>query len=192
MTRHAPSNDNLTGYDAGAVANALLDRASARGIAVSHMALQKLVYFAHGLVLTRHCRRLVDGYFEAWEHGPVHPLLYASFKHCGKSPIEGRAMRRSWTEGSTQPAVADLDPEASKALEDVLIALGEQPAWRLRAISHSKDGPWDATVNRFGTSAPCLGLRISDTIIAERFRRHLLVVGTTEDVSDTDAESAPS
>ncbi|MGH1558477.1 Panacea domain-containing protein [Caulobacter segnis] len=61
----------------------MLSLAEDAGVAITNLALQKLVYFAHGLMIVRHDRPLVDGYFEAWEYGPVHPLLYGSFKSAG-------------------------------------------------------------------------------------------------------------
>lgn len=191
MLHRIASND--TGYDARAVANALLDRAEASGMAVTNLALQKLVYFAHGLMLTRHGRSLVDGYFEAWEHGPVHPVLYGAFKHSGREPIAERARRRDFRSGGLGAVVsAPLDRQAEATLDDVLGALGHQPPWRLRAISHASDGPWDHVVNKKGTEGTRLGLRISDIVVAERFHRHLLVVGSSKDTGDADTESAPT
>lgn len=191
MPHRIASND--TGYDARAVANALLDKAAAAGMEVTNLSLQKLVYFAHGLMLTRHGRSLVDGYFEAWEHGPVHPVLYGAFKHAGRQPISERARRRDFHAGGGGAVVgAPLDRQADAALDDVLTALGHQPAWRLRAISHAPDGPWDHVVNKKGTPGTRLGLRISDTVVVERFSRHLLVVGSPKDTGDADTESAPA
>jgi uncharacterized phage-associated protein len=66
-------------YDPRVVANAIIDRAAQEGQPVTHIALQKLLYFAHGLFLLRHRKPLVSGYFEAWTYGPVHPAVYGAF-----------------------------------------------------------------------------------------------------------------
>ncbi len=70
-------------YDPRAVANLMLDEAKRCGINISNLALQKLLYFAHGIYLTKTKRPLVSGYFEAWQYGPVHPAVYRAFKGSG-------------------------------------------------------------------------------------------------------------
>jgi uncharacterized phage-associated protein len=62
-------------YDPRGVANLMLDEAERLGVEVTHLALQKLLYFAHGLFPINCKRPLVSGCFEAWQHGPVHPAV---------------------------------------------------------------------------------------------------------------------
>jgi uncharacterized phage-associated protein len=157
------------------VANLLLDRAADRGLAVSNLALQKLLYFAHGVMLTRHSRPLVDGYFEAWEYGPVHPLLYSAFKGSGRAPITDRAVSRNLRTGESTVVAAPTDNLVRDVIDDVLRAFGGQPPARLVHLSHSKGGPWDVVVNESGTDAR-LGLRITDRLISEHFHRHKVAV----------------
>ncbi len=66
-------------YDPRAIANLMLNEAERRGIRISNLALQKLLYFAQGIYLTQNKRPLVSGYFEAWKHGPMHPAVYRAF-----------------------------------------------------------------------------------------------------------------
>jgi uncharacterized phage-associated protein len=80
-------------YDGRAVANFVLDACSGQRIAVSNLALQKLVYFCHVWTLIEHGRPLIKQRFEAWEYGPVLPYLYREFKAYDRSPITGRATK---------------------------------------------------------------------------------------------------
>ena len=73
-------------YDPRAVANLLLDLAGNDKLDVSNLALQKLLYFAHAHFLIRTGHPLVQGGFEAWTYGPVHPAVYQAFKSAGDSP----------------------------------------------------------------------------------------------------------
>lgn len=57
----------MRAYDPRAVANLLLDEADQRGTKVTNLALQKLLYFAHGIHLTQTKQPLLTGYFEAWQ-----------------------------------------------------------------------------------------------------------------------------
>ena len=77
-------------YDPRAIANLMLDEADRRGWMITNLALQKLLYFAHGIHLTKEKQPLVSGYFEAWQYGPVHPAVYRAFKPSGAAPISTR------------------------------------------------------------------------------------------------------
>ena len=182
-------NDNHA-FDARAVANLLLDTADAQGIALTNLALQKLLYFAHGMYLLSTGRSLVSGYFEAWTHGPVHPQVYASFKEAGRTPIQFRAMARDYATQSVVPLPAVGDAAVLKIARDVVSTLGKLPAARLVALSHAEDGPWKLVVDKARTNTGG-GLRISDMLIAQRFSRHKLPMRRTSDFGDDPDEDTP-
>jgi uncharacterized phage-associated protein len=73
------------------VANYLLDVAARKGVAMTNLKLQKLLFFAHAICLTEQKAKLVSGYFEAWQYGPVHPTVYQAFKAAGPDAISFRA-----------------------------------------------------------------------------------------------------
>lgn len=64
---------------------------AAPGKLLTHVELQKLLYFAHALHLIQRGRPLLSGNFEAWPRGPVHPAVYQAFKTSGANPIRTRA-----------------------------------------------------------------------------------------------------
>src|SRR5215469_12461877 len=88
-------------FDPRSVCNLMLDEA--RGALITNLALQKLLYFAHGQHLIETKEPLVTGYFEAWQFGPVHPAAYSAFKSAGDRPIRFRATRRDPVTGQIVP-----------------------------------------------------------------------------------------
>lgn len=60
---------NEAPYDPRALANFMLDEAERNGLALTNLASQKLLYFAHGMFLNETKRPLVKGFFEAWQYG---------------------------------------------------------------------------------------------------------------------------
>ena len=123
-------------YPAEKVANRLLDLAARDGRLLTHMQLQKLVYFAHGLSLGLHGRRLIANNFHAWPHGPVAPQLYTRLEGYGASPID-----RPLTDPLPD---LPLDEDAAEVIERTYAAYGHMEGWELRAISHLPGSPWAA------------------------------------------------
>lgn len=121
-------------YPAEKVANKFIELAAAQGRLLTHMQLQKLVYFAQGLALAVHDRRLVANNFYAWQHGPVAPQLYEQLKSVGAQPI-------SHLLPDTLPS-SELDPQAQELIRQTYDAYGRFDGWQLRNITHLPDSPW--------------------------------------------------
>lgn len=163
-------------YDARAIANLLLDVADASGVAISNLALQKLMYFAHGLYLNERGKPLVTGYFEAWQYGPVHPVAYKAFKEAGATPIKFRAKGRNIVTGDETLISVPSDPAINQHIERVINSFGRMSAGRLVDLSHAPRSPWHFIVEK-GKASVAFGLRISDDVIRERFKFHKVAVG---------------
>lgn len=170
-------------YDPRIVANAIIDRAAQEGQPVTHIALQKLLYFAHGLFLLRHRKPLVSGYFEAWTYGPVHPAVYAAFKESGSAPIKSKAQRKDLRTGKLLNLPDLNDYAARKVISQTLNSFGELTAGQLVSFSHARDGPWDI-VCRTARSQNTIGLKISNDLIGERFQFHKLSTCNLIDVGE--------
>ncbi|SEJ75583.1 Uncharacterized phage-associated protein [Deinococcus reticulitermitis] len=153
-------------YPAEKVANRLLELAARDGRLLTHMQLQKLLYFAHGLSLGLHGRRLVRNNFHAWPHGPVSPALYRKLEAFGASPVD-RPLP------DPQPELA-LDADAAEVLERTYAAYGHMDGWQLREISHLPGSPWDVA----NTEEPYS--RIPDSL-SERYYREQLREAAGED-----------
>jgi uncharacterized phage-associated protein len=176
-------------YDARAISNLLLDMAGTGGLSVSNLALQKLLYFAHARHLIEAKQPLVTGYFEAWRYGPVHPAAYQAFKAAGDAPITFRAVRRDPLTGQESRLEAPQDAHVLQLIRWVTASYGPLTPGRLVEISHAKGAPWDFVVNQARTTM-AFGLRISDTVITERFKFHKISVGA-EPVAGEPVEDTP-
>lgn len=170
------------GNDPRVVANCLLDLADAEGevtgipMPVRPLALQKLLYLAHGTHLIRFNSPLIAGHFEAWRYGPVNPVVYQAFKHEVAQPISSRAVARNIMTGQERPLPKLDDPQARWAILNTLRSHGRLSPGRLVDITHAKGGPWATVVNKAKTSV-ALGLRIPDRVTIERFRFQTVSVG---------------
>ena len=139
-------------YDPRAVANLMLDEADRNGICLTNLALQKLLYFAHGIFLNETKRPLVKGYFEAWQYGPVHPLAYKAFRSSGGEPIRERAEGQNALTGQRGQLHQLTDPSIRRLVQQVLDSYGRLPAGRLVDLSHAKNSPWQHIVDKGRTS----------------------------------------
>jgi len=101
---------------------------------ISHMKLQKLIYFCQGYSLALFSKPLFPEPIEAWPHGPVCPKLYHIFKIYGSSPLTA----------SIDPSKMSLDENEKRLINMVYEAYGQYSAARLRKITHEK-GPWNSS-----------------------------------------------
>jgi len=99
---------------------------------ISHMKLQKLVYFCQGYSLALFNKPLFPETIEAWEHGPVCPKLYKILKAYGSSPITA----------VVDPDKIKLEESEKQLINMVYSKYGQYSASRLRAITHN-EGPWN-------------------------------------------------
>ncbi|WP_371813370.1 Panacea domain-containing protein [Ruegeria sp. HKCCA4008] len=163
-------------YDARAIANLMLDEADREGIKVTNLALQKLLYFAHGIRLRQTKTPLVSGYFEAWQYGPVHPAAYRAFKSCGATPISFRAAGKDPLTGRPRELKTPDDGLVVQLVRDVVRSYGRLSPGRLVDLSHAKNSPWHYIVDKARTDV-ALGMRIPDNVIQERFHHHKVSAG---------------
>ncbi|MBX4864306.1 DUF4065 domain-containing protein [Rhizobium ruizarguesonis] len=177
------------GYDPRAVANLMLDEADRLGIQLTNLSLQKLLYFAHGIYLMQTKTPLVSGYFEAWQYGPVHPSAYRAFKDAGSSAITFRAKGQDILTGQPRAITTPSDVRLTGLLQQVLNSYGRMPTGRLVDLSHAKDSPWSHVVDR-AKAEVAFGLRISDTVIIDRFRHHKVSIGA-EPLSGDPSDDTP-
>jgi uncharacterized phage-associated protein len=162
--------------DPRSVANLMLDEADRRSIKLTNLALQKLLYFAHGIFLNESKHPLVSGYFEAWQYGPVHPTAYKAFKAAGSDAIRFRAESQDVLTGRMTPIPSATDPNALRVVQQVLHSYGRLSPGRLVDVSHARNSPWSFVVDKARTSV-AFGLRIPDSVILERFKYHKVAIG---------------
>ena len=130
----ATSSINITGNDrmtnAIDVANwflASIDREA--GDSLTHLKLQKLVYYAQAWALVQLDKALFEEDFEAWTHGPVTISLYNHFKDYG------------WEALPYPDSVSEFDNDIETLLDEVLEVYGGLSARDLENLTHN-EAPW--------------------------------------------------
>lgn len=175
-------------HDPRAIANYVLELAEEDARPITNIVLQKLVYFCHAFFLLENNTPLVTGYFEAWTYGPVHPVVYKSFKEYGANPIVGRALRHNLITGTygTIDPVTDLD--ARRSVRAVMANFSKLSAGQLVDLSHATNGPWHFTVENAKINAN-LGLRITDDVTRSRFKYLKLAIGPRSALGEPDEDT---
>jgi uncharacterized phage-associated protein len=156
-------------YDGRAIANFVLDYCEQRGRAVTHTALQKLVYFCHVWSLVQLKRPLIKHKFEAWDFGPVLPYLYREFKNFDRAPVKTRATQIDSLDGSNRTVEYQFDSQTAAFLEEIVEFYSRMNAGDLVKLSHVAGGPWDRVWNHSGSVKP--GMRIDDAQIASFYSK---------------------
>lgn len=155
-------------YDERAVANFLLDEAERSGIGLTHLALQKLLFFGHAWHLAQFDRPLVSGTFQAWQFGPVLRSVYDSFRNAGKRPISIRATRLDLDTGKYALCSASIDDDARGLLLAVLASGANLPAWYLSQLTHKPGSPWE-TIWARASEEVNVGMKIPNELIRQYF-----------------------
>jgi uncharacterized phage-associated protein len=171
--------------DPRSIANLIL---AIRTKPTTNLGLQKLLYFVHGAHLIRTKMPLVSGYFEAWQHGPVHTAVYNAFKNYGPRPIASPATRKSIRTGTVETVPLPDDDFVMKLVRSTVFSLDDLTAGQLVTMSHAHDGPWHVVSKRAQHEA-MLGLRISNDLILERFKFHHLSACQLSNVEEPGEDS---
>jgi uncharacterized phage-associated protein len=144
MPQDTPTGELAVMYDARDIANFMLNSAERRGLEVTNLGLQKLLYFAHGWFYAIYEQPLIRNKFEAWQYGPVQRVLYDQFKVFHDRPIKG--MRAAFLDPMTGQKVIrqpSIDPEHAHLIESILDKYSRYTASQLVDESHAEDGPWE-------------------------------------------------
>ena len=104
-----------------------VDRES--GEAITHLKLQKLLYFAQAWHLANKGEPLFDTEFQAWTHGPVARLIYDRFNG------------QKWGALEAPDNPPKLPKKVVAFLEKVFETYGKYGAKHLERITHEHD-PW--------------------------------------------------
>lgn len=111
------------------------------GEAMTHLKVQKLVYYAEAWFLANFDRSLTNEDFEAWAHGPVSPKVYSKYRDNGWEALP--------------PERAQTLPEnVGDYLTAVYNEYGQFSAKRLEALTHSEE-PWKVTRGNLPPEARC-------------------------------------
>jgi len=175
--------------DPRSVANYVLSIRRHFNFETTNLELQKIVYFAHGKYLASYNQKLVEGYFEAWEHGPVHPMLYREYKDYGADPISHRAKSVDMITGDSRFVPNPTDSTVRTHIVETVLQLRGLTASQLREKSHAPGGPWHSVWQSAKVNLASQVI-IPDNVIRERYNRHILPLGETN-TKDVGLEDHP-
>lgn len=171
-------------YDPRAIANLILKVRGLTGLRTTHLELQKLLYFCHGYYLSRFNEPLIEGHFEAWKDGPVHPYIYNCFRHYKANPIESFAMVHDYRTGEIRAVEQIGNKHVRRIVGSIVVQLRHLTASELRQKSHVANGPWHSVWESAKINLAS-SIRIPDDAIIRRYFRHL--VSEPVDGDDLDA-----
>ena len=101
---------------------------------ITHLKLQKLLYYAQGCYLAYTKKPLFPEDILAWEHGPVVYEVYQEYKDCGSNPI---IFEEDYD-------FSCIDADTTAVLKEVFEVFGQYSAWKLREMNHREE-PWKRT-----------------------------------------------
>jgi uncharacterized phage-associated protein len=153
--------DVIVRNSAAAVTNWFIERNQTDRIALTHLMIQKLLYFAQGWHLANFDSPLFEDPIEAWTYGPVVESVYQVLKY-----TEKQASVTDFIPGKTYEGYSSWQEYAPKLkLHDGLAVYIEKfwnqysklDPWVLVNASHRKGTPWEQVTsspgyNRYGNS----------------------------------------
>ena len=107
---------------------------------MSHLKLQKLIYYIEALHLAYFETSLIDDEFQAWLHGPVSRKLYDAVKDY--SLLYGEVIYvKDDKESPTDVVNKTLTADQIDLLSDVLKEYGKLTSYQLETLTH-EETPW--------------------------------------------------
>lgn len=147
------------------VAWKMLQLAKEKGIQLSNLQLQKLVYIAHGYLLAWKLTPLIREDVEAWNYGPVIASIYHEFKGYGDKKI-------FFGDNLTIPTELDNNPDTQTVINGVLDLYGRLDAIQLVNLTHQANTPWDEAWNKQGGNR-YYSYTIDNELIKNHYRKVL-------------------
>ena len=138
------------------VANEFVRLAREAGESLTPMQVLKLVYIAHGWMLALYNRPLIKDEIQAWQYGPVIPILYNQVRNFRSGPVQSVAP----VDGE------ELDLKEADLVRQVYEQYGHLSGPALSRMTHAKETPWEIVYqpNSFG-------LVIPDDLIEDHYSR---------------------
>lgn len=122
-------------FDGRAVANYVLDLCETDGRPITHLSLQKIVFFCHAWALAELKEPLIRHQFEAWQFGPVLQYLYRDFREFDREPITSRATKLNANTGVKEIVSYNFDAKTEDLLQKVVKFYSRLSAGTLVALS---------------------------------------------------------
>jgi uncharacterized phage-associated protein len=151
-------------YDAREVANFFLDYADSREVPLTHLGLQKILYFAHAWYLAKYNVPLIGHKFEAWEYGPVIRVVFDQLKFLNRRKIDVRLKKIDPFTGAPFDAKYDFNDNTKVFLKNIFDYYGRIDPRALVDLTHEAGGAWEK-VWKSTSQRSVVGMYIPDEAI---------------------------
>ena len=131
---------------------------------LTHLKIQKLLYYADGINLAITGKPLFEDKIYAWPHGPVIKNVYEKLSSNGSNEI--LFDDNNWEKIKKMNEDTDL----YNILQTVYDNYAGYTAWQLRQKSHIAGGPWQVTVDTKGMQK-----EIDKKLIKEYFLKNIVI-----------------
>jgi len=130
-----------------AVANRFLQLAKAKGLQLTQMQLQKLVYISHGWSLAILGKALTMDAPQAFDYGPVYTELWEALRRYGSGPVSspikvGDFGFGAFASNADEVSVGQFEGNAEELISSVFENYGHFHAFQLSAMTHEVGTPW--------------------------------------------------
>ena len=125
-----------------AVARRFLETATQAGRNLTPLQLIKLSYLAHGWAYPILGNLLVDEAVEAWQYGPVFPLLYDELKVHGRKPVNTIPTTEREMGMKEKGLDLELTEDENGLIDAVYESYKEYNGSQLITLTHEEGGPW--------------------------------------------------
>lgn len=131
---------------------------------LTHLKLQKLLYYAQGINLSLNNSVLFNEQIEAWGHGPVIKTVFDNFSDKGRNEITVEDAP------SSVEIIRKIEADTSirEALNITYDNFAIYTAWQLRNMTHEKGSPW------YQTYVPGKNKKIPIDLIKTYFDTHVM------------------
>lgn len=129
------------------------------GSLISHMKLQKLVYYTQVWHIAVFNEPIFEEDFQAWVHGPVLPSLYERYKSFQWRPI----LRNDLDEGSLRTLQSSFSSSIQEILADVITEYLHKDAFALEQSTHA-EAPWQIARGKLAADEPSVHIIDKKTI----------------------------
>ena len=144
-------------HDARSVANELIRHAHKAGRDITHLQVQKLVYFCEAWMLGIYGKSMIRQDVQAWKYGPVVEDVYYNLRGNGRNPI---------TSTIEKVESEQFGAEEENIISQVHDIYGALSGIQLSALTHDDGTPWDMVWDRWGVNSS-----IPKSLIRDYYRR---------------------
>lgn len=131
---------------------------------LTHLKIQKLLYFADGVNLAINDKPLFEEKIYAWQHGPVVKDVYKILSKYGRDEIPFDSANFEKIKRMNE------NEELHNLLVMVYDSYAGYTAWQLREKSHVVGGPWQITVDTVGMQK-----EIKTDLIRNYFQKNIVI-----------------